>query len=257
MKIVSWNVNGIRACSKKGFIDFVDSFDPDILCLQETKAHPEQLDLFLHNIGGRNSYFSAADRRGYSGTATYLKENSTAEKVKHGIGIKKFDKEGRFVVTEHKDFTIYNVYFPNGAAREERHLYKQDFLKKFTSHLKQKIENKESVIVLGDYNVAHLEYDVYDPVRLSKVSGFLPEEREWFSYFLSCGFIDKFRYFHPNEKDKYSWWSYRENARINNRGWRIDYICVSNDLKDRLVSASILDNQMGSDHCPVVLELED
>ena len=254
MKIITWNVNGIRACAKKGFLDFFEQQDPDILCIQETKAHPGQLEHELLKPFDRYAYWSSAYKKGYSGTVTYLKEEPAA--VAHGIGIRKFDSEGRFVVTDMGQFVLFNVYFPNRAAREERHLFKQEFLAKFTKHLKKLIDSGREVIVVGDYNVAHLEYDVHDPVRLSKSSGFLPEEREWFDYFLSVGFYDAFRQFHPDKKDEYSWWSYRENARKNNRGWRIDYICVTKGLIPRLKSASILQDQMGSDHCPVVVELE-
>jgi len=175
--------------------------------------------------------------------------------VEYGMGSKKFDDEGRFVVTQIADITIYNVYFPNGSAREERHHFKQEFLRKFLRHLMKRLAAGDKVIVLGDYNVAHREIDVHDPVRLSKVSGFLPEEREWFSQFLDAGFIDTFRFFHPDAKERFSWWSYRELARAANRGWRIDYICVSENLRTRLQSADIWDQQEGSDHCPVVLEL--
>jgi len=254
MKIITWNVNGIRACAKKGFLDFFENQDPDILCLQETKAHPGQLEHELLNPFERKAYWSSAFKKGYSGTVTYLKND--VESVSYGIGIRKFDSEGRFVVTDHGDFVLFNVYFPNGSAREERHVFKQDFLKRFTKHLKKLIDAGREVIVLGDYNVAHLEYDVHDPVRLSKVSGFLPEERAWFDEFLSIGFHDTFREIHPDKKDQYSWWSYRENARKNNRGWRIDYICVTKGLVGRLKSAEILQGQEGSDHCPVVIELE-
>lgn len=257
MKIVSWNVNGIRACSKKeeGLYQFIKDEDPDILCLQETKAHPDQLDenQILPDTF-KNSYWSSATKKGYSGTVTYVKKEPVD--VRHGIRIKKFDSEGRFVVTEHKNFTLYNVYFPNGAAREERHLFKQEFLKKFTRHLKRKIDNGENVIVVGDYNVAHKDIDVHDPKRLCKVSGFLPEEQEWFTQFLNTGFVDTFRKFHPDEEGRFSWWSYRERARQDNRGWRIDYICVSKSLEGKVQFADILDQQIGSDHCPVVAEIK-
>ena len=255
MKLVTWNVNGIRACQKKGFLDFFEREKPEILCIQETKAHTEQLDESLINPMDYDSFWtSASTRNGYSGVATYT--NLPVENVEHGIGIKKFDDEGRFVVTQIHDILLYNVYFPNGSAREERHHFKQEFLKKFTRHLMKKVAAGQKVIVVGDYNVAHLEIDVHDPVRLSKVSGFLPEERDWFGQFLDAGFIDTFRHFHPDEKDRYSWWSYREMARPANRGWRIDHICVSENLKPQLKSADIWDQQQGSDHCPVVLELE-
>jgi len=259
MKIATWNVNGIRACSKKGFFDFIKSEKPDILSIQETKAHPDQLTEEMLNPFGAESHFSSAQKKGYSGTATFLFSEESRESListSHGIGIKKFDSEGRFVVTEHSDFLLYNVYFPNGAAREERHLYKMEFLEKFRKHLSKKIKEGKEVILVGDYNVAHKEIDVHDPVRLSKVSGFLPEEREWFSKFLETGFVDVFRKFYPEEKDKYSWWSYREMARENNRGWRIDYICMTPALANKVTSAEIVDQQLGSDHCPVVVDID-
>ena len=255
LKLISWNVNGIRACQKKGFLEFFEREKPDILCLQETKAYQEQLDEVLINPFGYQSFWSSATtRKGYSGTVTYT--GQPVDGVDYGIGIKKFDAEGRFVVTQIHDFLLYNVYFPNGSAREERHLFKQEFLKKFHRHLLKQIASGKKVIVVGDYNVAHEEMDVHDPVRLSKVSGFLPEEREWMTNFLDSGFIDTFRLHHPDEEERFSWWSYREMARPANRGWRIDYICVSENLRDRVQSADIWDQQEGSDHCPVVIELE-
>jgi exodeoxyribonuclease III len=254
MKIISWNVNGIRAVHKKGFLDFIKEQDPDILCLQETKAHKDQLDPILHHPTAEySSFWSSAKKKGYSGTVTYTKEEP--EKVEHGIGLENFDSEGRFVITHFKDFVLYNVYFPNGASGVVRHSFKQEFLKLFTEHLSKQLKTKE-VILVGDYNVAHKPEDVYDPVRLAKTSGFLPEEREWFDGFLDVGFVDTFRYKHPDVKDKYSWWSYFELARPANRGWRIDYVCVSKGLKDRVIEAGIMDDQQGSDHCPVWIELK-
>ena len=255
MKIITWNVNGIRACAKKGLLEFFERENPDLLCLQETKAHPDQLDENLIRPMDRHSYWSSAVKKGYSGTVTYCKQQPVESA--HGIKIKKFDSEGRFVVTDHEEFLLYNVYFPNGSASEERHDYKQEFLEKFRKHLEKQIKLGRSVIVVGDYNVAYMDEDVYDPVRLSTVSGFLPEEREWFERFFETGFVDTFRFFYPEEKDQFTWWSYRENARIANRGWRLDFICVTEDLIPRLKSATIMNQQMGSDHCPVVLELED
>lgn len=253
MKICTWNVNGIRACSQKGFFDFWEGEDPDILCLQETKAHPEQLSDEIVSPLGWNAYWSAAQRRGYSGTVVYTKEKPNG--VRYGMGIRKFDTEGRFVICDYDGFVLFNIYFPNGSAREERHLYKQEFLKKLNLHLKSLIRQGREVIVVGDYNVAYMEIDVFDPVRLSKVSGFLPEEREWFQNFLDLGFVDGFRHFHPQDPDRYTWWSYRENARLGNRGWRIDHICLTKGLIPRLKSVEILDAQEGSDHCPVVATL--
>jgi exodeoxyribonuclease-3 len=254
MRIISWNVNGIRACSKKGFYEFVRRENPDVLCIQETKAHPDQLDEELKNLFQRVSYFSSAEKKGYSGTATYLKV--VPENVSYGIDIRKFDNEGRFVIVQIKDIFIYNIYFPNGASGEERHFFKQEFLNKLSAHLKKLVDKGAKIIVVGDYNVAYLDHDVFDPVRLSSVSGFLPEERGWFKNFLDIGFIDTFRYFNPNLTQKYTWWSYRENARIANRGWRIDHICVTKNLLDRVEDVRILDMQEGSDHCPVLIDLK-
>lgn len=179
---MTWNVNGIRACAKKGLLEYLEREDPDILCIQETKAHPEQLDESLLHPPGRSAYWSSALKRGYSGTVTYTKREP--DSIQHGIRVRKFDSEGRFVVTQYPDFLLYNVYFPNGAASEERHDFKQEFLEKFRRHLAKRIAEGLEVIVVGDYNVAYRETDVFDPVRLSKVSGFLPEEREWFGRFL-------------------------------------------------------------------------
>jgi exodeoxyribonuclease III len=255
MKLISWNVNGIRAVQKKGFVDFVIREDPDLLCLQETKANKDQLEPILHTPhSDYDSYWSSASRKGYSGVVTYSKVKPL--KVEHGIGIEKFDSEGRFIITHFEKFVLYNVYFPNGSSRQERHDFKMEFLKVFGKLLSEQVKKGKKVILVGDYNIAHREIDVYDPVRLSKVSGFLPEEREWFDDFLKSGFIDTFREKHPTLKDKYSWWSYRELARPANRGWRIDYICVSENLKSSIGEASIMDEQEGSDHCPVVLKLK-
>ncbi|MCB0361167.1 MAG: exodeoxyribonuclease III [Bdellovibrionales bacterium] len=254
LKLVTWNVNGIRAISKKGFLEYIEREDADFYCLQETKAHPEQLDEQLIHLPHRTSYWSSALRRGYSGTVTYLREKP--QSVHYGIDVRRFDSEGRFVITEHPSFSLYNVYFPNGSSCEERHLFKQQFLEKFRRHLVKKLKEGRELIVVGDYNVAYRDIDVYDPIRLSKASGFLPEEREWFGRFLDSGFVDVFAHFYPHQKDNYTWWSYRENARIANRGWRIDHICLSRGLLNRVQSIEIQNEQHGSDHCPVVLELE-
>ena len=180
--------------------------------------------------------------------ATFLKahvkdvkkeEDLVVQDVSKGIGVRKFDSEGRFVITKHKSFSLYNVYFPNGSASEERHFFKQEFLRKFSHHLEKKVKKGEDIILVGDYNVAYKEIDVFDPVRLSSVSGFLLEERKWFLEFLNRGFVDVFRFFYPEKKDCYSWWSYRERARENNRGWRIDHICVTQGLLKRIQSVDI------------------
>ncbi len=257
MKLISWNVNGIRACFKHGLREFLLTQKPDIFCVQETKAHPEQLgpekfeDLFKHRF-----WSSSKIKKGYSGTCTFLNVDDPLA-IEYGIGIKEFDEEGRFVVTQHPEFTLYNVYFPNGAMNKVRHDFKQSFLKKFTNHLKKQIKLGEEIILVGDYNIARLEFDVHDPVRLKETSGFLPEEKKWFNEsFLPTGFVDLFRYFYPEKKNKYTWWSYRQRARNNNRGWRIDYVCVTKGLIPYVKQIKHLDEQEGSDHCPLMVEFD-
>lgn len=254
MKIVSWNVNGIRAAGKKGLIEFIEAEEPDILCLQETKANIDQVEPQLQSLGYEHFHWSSAVRKGYSGVATFSIEKPI--EVIKGYGREDYDSEGRFVISTFKDFELYNIYFPNGGSGETRHDFKQGFLKDLNLHLAEKLAAGKKIIVVGDYNVAHAEMDVHDPKRLSKISGFLPEEREWLTSFLQLGFVDTFRHFHPEAKDRYSWWSYRELARVNNRGWRIDYICISKNLLPALKSADILDEVEASDHCPVVAEFK-
>lgn len=252
MKIVSWNVNGIRACSKKGLQDFINEERPDILCLQEVKADRDQVDAATQRLGYEYSCWSSALRKGYSGVATF--SHQEPRRCELGFGIEEYTTEGRIVMTEFEHFDLYNIYFPNGGSGEVRHDFKQKFLKELNGYLKSQLDHGKNVIIVGDYNVAHKEIDVYDPVRLSTASGFLPEERKWFGEFLDLGFIDTYRYFYPNAAQKYSWWSYRELARISNKGWRIDYVCISKSLEKNLERASILDEVEGSDHCPVVAE---
>jgi exodeoxyribonuclease III len=254
MKIISWNVNGIRAAEKKGLVEFVKREQPDLFCVQETKCHKEQLSSELLTMLGYKSFWSCATRKGYSGVATYCREEPLD--VQYGIGIPEYDSEGRIVVTRHPEFLLYNIYFPNGGSGDERHNYKQKFLKDIGAHFTEKLKAGHNLIVVGDYNVAHKDIDIYDPMGLAFESGFLPEERDWFTGFLNSGFTDTYRFLHPDEKNRYTWWSYREMARVGNRGWRIDYICVSPKLKERIKSAEILDHVEGSDHCPVVLELK-
>lgn len=255
MKLITWNVNGIRAAYKKGLIEFIERENPDIFCVQETKAAKEQVEPALLNPGGRFSHWSSSQtKKGYSGVATFSKVEPKA--VEYGIGIDEYDREGRIVLTQHDDFFLYNIYFPNGGSGEERHNFKQKFLHDLNAHLVKRVKKGEKIIVVGDYNVAHLDIDVYDPVKLSDESGFLPEERTWMTAFLKMGFVDAFRHFHPEQKDIYTWWEMRTRARMGNRGWRIDYVCVTENLVPRLKSARILDEQEGSDHCPVVVELK-
>lgn len=254
MKIVTWNVNGIRAVVQKGLHDFMTKSKADFFCLQETKAHPDQLEEEIVSPKGWSSYWSAAQRPGYSGTATFCKE--TPSEVHYGFGIPKFDAEGRMVVVKYPKFTLYNVYFPNGGSGLDRHQYKQEFLKRFGQHLVKKAKAGENIILVGDINVAYMDMDVYNPSALAAESGFLPEERAWMTQFLESGFVDGFRHFHAQEKDRYTWWSYFQNARVANRGWRIDHVLVSRSLEKKLKSVEILDDVTGSDHCPVVAELD-
>jgi exodeoxyribonuclease-3 len=253
MKVITWNVNGLRSVTQKGFADFWKEQNPDLLCLQETKCHQEQVEDGIC-LPGWTGNWAAARKAGYSGTATFSRQAPT--EVDFGFGIPKFDTEGRMVVTRFPEFLLFNVYFPNGGASEERHHFKQEFLKRFGAYLHRLVRGGEKVMVLGDFNVAYMEIDVYDPERLSTKSGFLPEERRWMENFLEGGFIDCYRYFYPKEEGRYTWWAYYENAKAGNRGWRIDHVCVSRNLEKHLRSATILDNQGGSDHCPVVVELE-
>jgi exodeoxyribonuclease-3 len=253
VKIISWNVNGIRAAYKKGFLEFVEREDPDVLCVQETKARPESVEPPLLRPAGRCGAWSAASRNGYSGTATFSRQEPGS--VARGIGVPEYDGEGRFVVTRHSDLLIYNIYFPNGGSGPERHGFKQKFLVDLREHLRPLVARGEKIAVAGDFNVAHRPIDVFDPGRLAGESGFLPEERAWLDSFLALGFIDTFRHFHPTAAERYTWWSYRERGRVGNRGWRIDYICATENLRARLRHADILDGQQGSDHCPVVAEI--
>lgn len=254
VRVISWNVNGIRAVYKKNLMSFVEKAGADVLCLQETKAHREQVEPEAQTLRYPNDYWSSAVRKGYSGVATFCK--SEPARVETTIGFEEYEKEGRIVVTEHPHFLLYNIYFPNGGSGEERHQFKQVFLGRLLQHLKKKLAEGKEIIVVGDYNIAHAPIDIYDPVRLAKESGFLPEERAWMDQFFEAGFIDTFRHFHPGEAQRYSWWSYREFARVSNRGWRIDYISVSKGLEKFLVAADVWDDVEGSDHCPVILDLD-
>ncbi len=253
IKLISWNVNGIRAIAKKGFHDWIKKENPDILCLQETKAWKEQLDDSLINIDGYTSYFSEASRKGYSGTAIYTKEKP--REIKYGIGIEEFDSEGRFLIAEYPEFILFNIYFPNGKARVERLKYKMDFYEAFQKYAVNLTENGKNVIVCGDVNTAHKEIDLARPKPNSKVSGFLPIEREWIDRFLSAGFIDSLRMFNT-KPGIYTWWDMISRARDRNVGWRIDYFFISESLKKNIKNAYTLPDVMGSDHCPIGIELE-
>lgn len=247
MKLISWNVNGLRACVKKGFLDYFKSEDADIFCLQETKLQKGQIDL---DIEGYYMYWNYAQKKGYSGTAIFTKKKPLS--VYYGINIDHHDKEGRVITLEFDDFFMVDVYTPNSQSGLARLEYRKEWEDDFRNYLLD-LSSKKGVILCGDLNVAHKEIDLKNPKTNRKNAGFTDEERDKFSDLLSSGFIDTFRYIHPNLEGVYSWWSYRFNARKNNAGWRIDYFLVSENLKDKIEDASIDTKILGSDHCPVKL----
>ncbi len=252
-KILSWNVNGLRAAYKKGFLDWFNSEKPDIMCLQETKAMKEQLAPELQEIKGYHSYFSSAEKKGYSGVAIYSKEKPI--EVKNGIGIEKFDSEGRFLIAEYENFMLFNIYYPNGKARAERLQYKMDFYDAFLKYVNKLKKAGKNIVVCGDVNTAHKEIDLARPKQNEKTSGFLPEEREWIDKFLDHGYLDTFRMFN-DEPEKYTWWDMVTRARDRNVGWRIDYFFASESIKKNIDSAFIMADVMGSDHCPIGITLK-
>jgi exodeoxyribonuclease-3 len=252
MRIVSWNVNGIRAAAKKGFVDWAMGDGADIICVQETKAWKEQLDAELLEIDGYQAFFSTPERKGYSGVAVYSK--IAPRTVTEGFD-PDFDSEGRVLMAEYPDFTLLNVYFPNGKSSAERLRYKMDFYESFLEFTRELMEDGHSLIVCGDVNTAHQEKDLARPKENSKVSGFLPEERRWIDRFLAGGFVDTLREF-DGSPDLYTYWDLKTRARERNVGWRIDYFFVSEDLKGRLAGAGIQSGVMGSDHCPIEIVLD-
>ncbi len=250
MKIISWNVNGIRAVMTKGFPDFVKKYNPDILCLQETKAHPDQVDELLHDY--EHHFWNSADKKGYSGTAIFSKIKPL--NVSYGGGIDVGDTEGRIVTAEFDEFFLVNVYTPNAKRGLARLDYRQEWDKLFYAYLKE-LEKSKPVITCGDLNVAHTEIDLARPKNNTKNAGFTQEERSGFQRYLDGGFLDTFRMFNQ-DPENYTWWSYMFNARAKNLGWRIDYFLASEKLKNNIISAEILNEVMGSDHCPVTLNLK-
>ena len=247
MKLISWNVNGIRACVVKNFMEFFNEVDADIFCLQETKLQENQIDLQLE---GYYQYWNYAKKKGYSGTAIFTKKEPL--NVIYGMGIEEHDQEGRLITLEFEDFYMVTVYTPNSQSELKRLNYRMKWEDDFKKYLKE-LDKKKPVIVCGDLNVAHKEIDLKNPKTNRKNAGFTDEERNKFTELLNAGFIDTFRYFYPTEENIYSWWSYRFKAREKNAGWRIDYFCVSEKMKDRLESAKIHTEVLGSDHCPVEL----
>lgn len=248
-KMISWNVNGLRACLGKGFLEYMKKADADIFCIQESKLQEGQASL---ELPGYFQYWNYAEKKGYSGTAMFTKEEPLS--VSYGIGIPEHDKEGRVITAEFPDYYVITCYTPNSQDGLKRLDYRMEWEDAFLAYLK-KLEKNKPVVFCGDLNVAHKEIDLKNPKTNRKNAGFTDEERAKFSALLEAGFIDTYRYFYPDQEGVYSWWSYRFSARAKNAGWRIDYFCVSEALKDRLVSAAIHTEVMGSDHCPVELVL--
>jgi exodeoxyribonuclease-3 len=253
IRIFSWNVNGIRAVQKKGFVQWVKKTSPDVLCLQETKAQEEQLDDSLKKIDKYTSLFFSAERKGYSGVATYTRIKPISTRT--GLGRPYFDKEGRVIETEFKEFVLYNVYFPNGGMGPHRVKYKLDFYDELFFYLEKIRKRKKNIIVCGDYNTAHKEIDLARPKENQTVSGFLPEERAWIDKIINLGYIDIFREYNK-EPGQYTYWDLFTRARERNVGWRIDYFFISNEARKLVKNARIHPNVMGSDHCPIELELK-
>ncbi len=252
MKLISWNVNGIRACVKKGFLTYLEEERPDIICLQETKALPEDLEDHVLNPMGYHTSWNSAKRKGYSGVALLSRKKPL--NIVHGIGIDRFDDEGRVIMGDYGDFVVFGVYFPNGQQGEERLQYKLDFYDAFFEMTTQMIAEGRNVIICGDYNTAHREIDLANPKENENYSGFLPIERAWMDRIEQMGYVDTFRKFNQ-EPAQYSWWTYRVNARARNIGWRIDYFWVNEAFAPRVGSAFIQPHIMGSDHCPVGITL--
>ena len=252
MKIISYNVNGLRAAMKKDLIGWLREENPDVLCLQETKMQNDQFEKEEFEALGYRSYLFSAQKKGYSGVAIITKHQP--DHIEYGMGMEEYDAEGRFIRADFGDLSIVSVYHPSGTSGDERQAFKMVWLEHFQSYVNELRKSRPNLILCGDYNICHEPIDIHDPIRNAKNSGFLPEEREWMSRFLADGYVDTCRHTHP-ELVLYSWWSYRFQARSRNKGWRIDYCMVTNNLTDRIKGADILNEAVHSDHCPVVLEI--
>lgn len=252
LKLLSWNVNGLRAALKKGFLEWFTGVRPDILCLQETKLSESQLPMDLRQVNGYHLYISSAERKGYSGVILYSKLEPKS--VRYGFGEERFDNEGRIIIADYDDFVLFNIYFPNGKASPERLQYKLEFYDAFLKYVDTVREQGKHVVVCGDVNTAHREIDLARPKANEKISGFLPVEREWMDRFVHHGYVDTFRMFN-HDPGQYTWWDTMTRARERNVGWRIDYFFVDEGFRDNVESACILPEVMGSDHCPVGLTL--
>lgn len=253
VRLLCWNVNGIRALLKKGFLEWLEKEEPDILCLQETKVSQDTVPGELVSPAGYNTYWNYAQKKGYSGVATFSKIE--ALRFEKSYGKPEFDIEGRVIITEHPGFTLFNVYFPNGKQGPERLKYKLDFYKAFLDHIEPLRRRGDKIVICGDVNTAHREIDLARPKENSKISGFLPVEREWIDGLISIGYVDTFRLFN-REPGQYTWWDIKTGARARNVGWRIDYFFITGNLLKQTVRARILSEVTGSDHCPIELVLK-
>jgi exodeoxyribonuclease-3 len=253
MKIISYNVNGIRAAERKGLSDWLQNEEPDVFCLQELKANQDQIDLSVFENLGYHIYWHSAEKKGYSGVGIFTKIKP--RNVEVGCGMPEYDREGRVIRADFNDFSIISTYMPSGSSGDPRQDFKMKWLADFRNYIQKLKQGYPNLLICGDYNICHQPIDIHDPVRNKNSSGFLPEEREWMTEFLNDGFIDTFRHLNK-EPDQYSWWSYRSAARERNKGWRIDYHMLSENLLHKLQSADILQDVKHSDHCPVKIELD-
>ncbi len=253
MKVITYNVNGIRSAIEKGLITWLMRERPDVLCIQETKAQPDQIPQWEFEELGYHCHWFSAEKKGYSSVGLLSLKKPDA--VFTGIGIDRYDAEGRLICADFGDVTVASIYHPSGTTGDERQAFKMEWLEDFYDYAQNLLESRPNLILSGDYNICHRPIDIHDPVRNANSSGFLPEEREWMEEFLNSGFTDAFRYFNKSPHN-YTWWSYRAGARKRNLGWRIDYNMVSNPLKSRLLNAGILSEVVHSDHCPTFVEVE-
>lgn len=253
MRIISYNVNGIRSAMSKGLVQWIESAQPDVLCLQELKANPEQVDMKALEDQGYHHYWYPAQKKGYSGVAIFTKVKP--ENVEYGCGIKEYDDEGRIIRADFKDVSIMSVYHPSGSSGDLRQAFKMKWLSDFQNYVSALKQSKPDLILSGDFNICHKPIDIHNPKANANTSGFLPEEREWMEQFINSGFIDTFRHFNQ-DPHHYSWWSYRAGSRAKNLGWRIDYHLGTETLRQRLKRSVILPEAVHSDHCPVLLEID-
>jgi exodeoxyribonuclease-3 len=252
-KFISYNVNGIRAALKKDWTNWLTSVDPDVVCVQETKAHKEQLDLSVFEDLGYNTFWYSAEKKGYSSVAIFSK--TAPDHVEYGCGIEKYDREGRIIRADYGDFSVLSCYFPSGTSGDERQAFKMEFLSDFYIYINELRKERPNLLISGDVNICHTAIDIHNPQRNKDTSGFKPEERDWVSRFIESGYVDTFRHLNK-EPHNYTWWSYRAGARGKNLGWRIDYHFVTDSLIDKIKRSVILADAVHSDHCPILVELD-